>query len=71
MSKNLKNDDGVIERLVNQDLKTMTRVLENASKEEVPIEVDGMVYLIPKPISDLIDHLAIQAGIDNPKVNET
>tara|TARA_R100000152_G_C6766361_1_gene191344 strand:- start:390 stop:605 length:216 start_codon:yes stop_codon:yes gene_type:complete len=71
MSKNLKNDDGVIERLVNEDLKTMTRVLENASKEEVPIEVDGMVYLIPKPISDLIDHLAIQAGIDNPKVNET
>ena len=66
MGIKIRNDDGIIERLKDQDVDVMYKVLENASKEEVPIEVDGMVYFIPKPISDLIDSLAIQAGIDSP-----
>ena len=68
----IKNSDGIIDRLKNEEVEVMYRVLENASQEEVPIEVDGMVYLIPKPIIDLIDHLALQAGIDKPvPKNET
>ena len=66
MGRKIRNDDGVSERLKDQELDVMYKVLENASQQEVPIEVDGMVYFIPKPISDLIDSLAIQAGIDSP-----
>ena len=66
MGKKIRNDDGVIERLKDQDVDVMFKVLENAAQQEVPIEVDGMIYFIPKPISDLIDSLALQAGIDSP-----
>lgn len=66
MGKKIRNDDGVIERLKDQDIDVMFKVLENAAQQEVPIEVDGMIYFIPKPISDLIDSLALQAGIDSP-----
>jgi len=66
VGKKIRNDDGVIERLKDQDIDVMFKVLENAAQQEVPIEVDGMIYFIPKPISDLIDSLALQAGIDSP-----
>jgi len=62
-----RRKDEMIERLSHESVETMERVLENASKLEVPIELDGIVYFIPKPISDLIDALANQAGIDNPE----
>jgi hypothetical protein len=65
VERKIRNEDGVIERLKDQDIDVMYKVLENASQQEVPIEVDGMVYFIPKPISDLIDSLAIQAGVDS------
>tara|TARA_R100001463_G_scaffold131363_1_gene191310 strand:- start:946 stop:1176 length:231 start_codon:yes stop_codon:yes gene_type:complete len=64
-----RNDkkDSAIERLMGQPIEVMEKVLENASKKDVPIEVDGVVFYIPKPVSDLIDHLAVQAGLDEPK----
>ena len=51
---------------MNQPLEVMEKVLSNASQKDVPIEVDGVVYYIPKPISDLIDHLYIQISQEDP-----
>jgi hypothetical protein len=66
--KHLRNDrDGVIEALQKSSIETMETVLSNASKNKVPIEVDGIVYYIPKPISDLIDSLASQLDINPPR----
>ena len=62
---NRKNDE-VIEKLANQPLEVMEKVLANASRELYPIEIDGIVYHIPKPVSDLIDAISIQAGLDDP-----
>ncbi len=62
-----RRNDGLIEKLANQPVEVMEKVLANASKELMPIEIDGIVYHIPKPISDLIDALSIQAGLDNPE----
>lgn len=73
MAKNLKDErsDSVIERLMNQPVEVMEKVLDNASQKDVPIELDGVVYYIPKPVSDLIDHLYLQASIeDSPTTDE-
>jgi|TARA_R110002167_G_scaffold112850_1_gene285546 hypothetical protein len=64
--KPLNNEDGIIDTLANQPFEVMEKVLSNASKQDVAIEVDGVVYHIPKPVSDLIDNLAVQAGLDEP-----
>ncbi len=45
---------------MNQPIEVMEKVLEGASKKNVPIEVDGVIYHIPKAVSDLIDHLYLQ-----------
>lgn len=62
MSKKIKSEhgDSAIERLMNQPIEVMEKVLEGASKKNVPIEVDGVIYHIPKAVSDLIDHLYLQ-----------
>lgn len=64
-----RNDkkDSAIERLMGQPIEVMEKVLSNASKQDVAIEVDGVVYHIPKPVNDLIENLAVQAGLDNPQ----
>tara|TARA_R100000656_G_C3897179_1_gene117917 strand:+ start:114 stop:332 length:219 start_codon:yes stop_codon:yes gene_type:complete len=62
-----RNDrDSVIEPLSHTSIEMMEKVLQNASESKVPIEVDGIVYYIPKPISDLIDSLAAQLDINPP-----
>mgnify|MGYP003152767113 CR=1 FL=1 len=59
-----RNDtDTIIEPLSHTDVETMEKVLSNAAERDVAIEVDGIVYYIPKPISDLIDSLAAQADV--------
>ena len=69
--KPLSNEDGLIDRLANQPIEVMEKVLSNASRQNVAIEVDGVVYHIPKPVSDLIDNLAIQAGLEEPEKPKT
>tara|TARA_R100001463_G_scaffold104328_1_gene158907 strand:- start:260 stop:493 length:234 start_codon:yes stop_codon:yes gene_type:complete len=68
VAKNLKDErgDSAIERLMNQPLEVMEKVLSNASQKNVPIEVDGVVYYIPKAVSDLINHLYIQISKEDP-----
>lgn len=56
--------DGLIEELSNVPIDTVRKILGNASKNKVPVEVDGIVYYIPKAVSDLISSLADQAGIE-------
>ena len=63
---NQKNDE-VIEKLANQPLEVMEKVLANASSELCPIQIDGIVYHIPKAVNDLIDAISIQAGLDDPQ----
>ena len=64
MAKARHNTDEVIEPLMNATKETMIKILGNASKKSVPIEVDGIVYYIPKPVSDLVDGLANMAGVE-------
>lgn len=72
MAKNLKDErsDSVIERLMNQPVEVMEKVLTNASQKDVPIELDGVVYYIPKPVSDLIDYLYLQTTQEDPPNSE-
>lgn len=62
--KKRNNRDEVIEPLMNTSKETMYKILGNAAAQDVPIEVDGIVYHIPKAVSDLVDGLADMAGVD-------
>ena len=72
MAKNLKDErsDSVIERLMNQPVEVMEKVLDNASQKDVPIELDGVVYYIPKPVSDLIDYLYLQKNVEDSSTTD-
>lgn len=64
-----QENDGLIEKLANQPLDVMEKVLSNASQKNVPIQLDGIIYHIPKAISDLIDNLYIQTRKNEKKVD--
>lgn len=64
-----QENDGLIEKLANQPLDVMEKVLSNASQKNVPIQLDGIIYYIPKAISDLIDNLYIQTRKNEKKVD--
>tara|TARA_R110000744_G_scaffold8350_1_gene27833 strand:+ start:444 stop:656 length:213 start_codon:yes stop_codon:yes gene_type:complete len=63
-----RESDEVIEKLMNLPIGVMEKVLENASSGLIPIEIDGIIYRIPKPISDLIDSLYLM--LKEGEVNE-
>ena len=66
MSK--RRSDEAIEPLLNVPVDVMEKILENASSGLIPVEIDGIVYRIPKAISDLIDSLYLM--IENKKIDE-
>lgn len=53
----------VIKPLENVSFEKMEYVLSKASSGLVPIEIDGIVYYIPKSVQELIDSLYEQAAI--------
>jgi len=52
----------VINPLRNESLEKMEKVLSKASRGQVPIEIDGIVYYIAKSVQELIDNLYAQAN---------
>ena len=51
----------VIQPLENEPISKMEKVLSNASKGLVPIEIDGTVYYIHSVVQDLIDSIYVQS----------
>ena len=51
----------VIQPLQNEPISKMEKVLSNASKGLVPIEIDGIVYYIHSVVQELIDSLHAQS----------
>ena len=51
----------VIQPLQNEPISKMEKVLSNASKGLVPIEIDGTVYYIHSAVQELIDSIYVQS----------
>jgi len=51
----------VIQPLQNEPISKMEKVLSNASKGLVPIEINGIVYYIHSAVQDLIDSIYVQS----------
>ena len=59
----------VIQSLENEPVSKMKKVLSNASKGLVPIEIDGTVYYIHNVVQDLIDSIYVQSISRSMKKN--
>jgi len=47
----------LIEEIAGMTQRGQEFVLENLQKQQVPITVDGILYMIPKEVSELIEML--------------